>query len=95
MAHNAISLFSPNQVKPYNLTKSEEVSPLSRHIKLLGDLIEGFSGKGRVGAQNQPSAVRSTFVSHSRGGELITELQRSLIEMSFGRDMCGVTSLER
>ena len=95
MAHNAISLFSPNQVKPYNLTKSEEVSPLSRQIKLLGDLIEEFSGKGRVGEQKRPSAVCSTFGSHSRGGELITELKCGVIEMSFGRDMYDSTLLER
>ena len=47
----------------------------------------------RVGAQNPLFAVYSTFPSHSRGEELIIELQRSLIEMSFGRDIFGVKFL--
>ena len=47
------------------------------------------------GAQNQGAANVGISSSHSQGGELITGLQRSLIEMSFGRNMCGVTSLER
>ena len=49
----------------------------------------------RVGAQNQLFAVYSTFPSHSRGEELIIELQRSLIEISFGRDIDDAISLER
>ena len=58
--------------------------------------IESESSQGKEGweAQNQLSAVCSTFGSHSRGGELITELQRSLIEMSFRRDMDDAISLK-
>ena len=48
-----------------------------------------MNSQGKEGweAQNRPSAVQSTFGSHSRGGELITELKCGVIEMSFGRDM--------
>ena len=50
MVHHAISLFSQNQAKLYYQTKSEEVWPLSKQIKLLGDLLDEFLGNRKVGA---------------------------------------------
>ena len=70
MVHNAISLFRQNQAKLFRQTKTDETLTILRQEKLGSDFLEGFSDARRGwGAQNQPSADRSKFGSHSRGEE--------------------------
>ena len=96
MVQKTISLYRQNQAKLFRQIKTDETETILRQENLGSVFLKGFSDARRGwGAQNRLFAVRSTFGSHLRGEELIKELQRSLIGMSFRRDMEEATSLER